>query len=193
MFEGFKNKIIVIEGADGTGKDTICDLLQIKLKNSVVVRFPNRNNQSGQIINAVLKKHMLMEPLSFQALQVINKIETLYEISKLPDADYYIFCRYYPSAYIYGLNDGIDINYSVMINSTLPRSWLTILLHGKNYGKHEEYYEQDDVQSKISQTYLDLAKTYGWTKIKNCYKPESIVLMILEVIKMREKEAQYDT
>lgn len=189
MFEGFKNKIVVIEGADGTGKDTVCDLLQKKLENSVVVRFPNRNNRSGQIIDAVLKKQLPMEPLSFQALQVINKIETLQHVEdSAGDPNYFIFCRYYPSAYVYGYNDGIDINYSVIINSVLPKSWLTIILHGKNYGKHEEYYEQDDVQNKISQTYMDLAKTYGWTKIRNCYKPESIVLIILEAIKIREKE-----
>ncbi len=190
MFESFKNKIIVIEGADGTGKDTICDLLQKQLENSIIVRFPNRNNRSGQIINAVLKKQLPMEPLSFQALQIINRIETLHDVESMNNSpDYYIFCRYTPSAYVYGLNDGIDINYLAIINSVLPRSWLTILLHGKNYGKHEEYYEQDDIQKKISQSYLDLAKTYGWTKIKNCYEPESIVLMILEAIKMREKEA----
>ncbi len=90
---------------------------------------------------------------------------------------------------MYGANDGILLSYSQDINSVLPESWLTIILYGTNYGKHEEYYEEDDIQSKISQNYLELAKRFGWTKIKNCYKPESIVLMILEAIKMREKEA----
>ncbi len=192
MFEGFKNKIITIEGADGTGKDTICNLLQEKLPNSVIVRFPNRANASGQIIDAILRKQKPMEALSFQSLQVINKIETLKHIersSTICDPDYFIFCRYTPSAYVYGANDGILLSYSQDINSVLPESWLTIILYGKNYGKHEEYYEEDDIQSKISQNYLELAKRFGWTKIKNCYKPESIVLMILEAIKMREKEA----
>ena len=180
MFENFKDKIITIEGADGTGKDTICNLLQEKLENSVVVRFPNRDNLSGQIIDAILKKQKLMEPLSFQALQVINKIETLRTNSYTPK--YFIFCRYYPSAYVYGMNDGIDLKYSQTINSVLPRSHLTFILHGKNYGKHDEYYEQDDIQNKISQNYLELAEKFGWQVIKNYQKPDSIVQQILEKI-----------
>jgi len=192
MFEHFKNKIVTIEGADGTGKDTICNLLQEKLPNSVIVRFPNRANPSGQVIDAILKKQKPMEPLSFQALQVINKIETLKHIERssvICNPDYFIFCRYYQSAYVYGMNDGIPLEYSQDINSVLPESWLTIILHGKNYGKHEEYYEQDDVQNKISQSYLDLAKKFGWTKIINHHTPDEIVSMILDAISRRQEES----
>ena len=185
MFENFKNRIITIEGADGTGKDTICNLLQEKLKNSVVVRFPNRNNLSGQIIDAILKKQNPMEPLSFQALQVINKIETLRTTCYTPD--YFIFCRYYPSAYVYGMNDGIELKYSQTINSVLPRSYLTFILHGKNYGKHDEYYEENDVQHKISQTYLELAEKFNWNVIRNYQAPDAIVQTILEKINEEEK------
>lgn len=191
MFERFKNKIITIEGADGTGKDTVCNLLQENLPNSVVVRFPNRANPSGQVIDAILRKQKPMESLSFQSLQVINKVETLKNIersSAISDPDYFIFCRYTPSAYVYGMNDGLPLEYSQDINSVLPESWMTIILHGKNYGKHDEYYEQDDAQSKISQSYLNLAKKFGWTVLRNHHKPQEIVSMILDAINIRESQ-----
>src|SRR4030066_1651187 len=101
MFSKLHNKIITIEGADGSGKDTLVDLLHKKYPDSVVVRFPNRNNFTGKVINSILTKQISFpDPLVFQSIMLVNKIETLTSIvNDKENCTYfrpkiYFFCRY---------------------------------------------------------------------------------------------------
>ncbi len=177
MFEKFKNKIFTFEGADGTGKDTLVDILHEKLTDSFVVRFPDRTNITGNIINKILKKEIAFpNPYAFQSLMLANKIETLINISRdrTINPHVFLFSRYYESAMIYGLNDGIPVDLSRDINSVLPKSEMTFILDGKKYRADNEHYENTEVQENLANNYRKLAKAYDWNIVDNRRTPTEI-------------------
>lgn len=185
MFEKFKNRIITLEGADGTGKDTVTDILQIKYPNSYVVRFPDRTNITGNVLNRILKKEIPFPyPLAFQSLMMTNKVETLINIdnNKCIKPKLFFFCRYYESAMVYGLNDSIPADLSYIINSVLPKSEMTFVLDGKKYRTDNEYYEQTDVQINLTRNYRILSRAYNWNIVNNERTPDEIADDILEHI-----------
>lgn len=184
LFEKFKDRIIVIEGADGTGKDTVVNLLHRKIGNSTIVRFPNRDNLTGHLIDKILRKE---EPFPngclFQSLQLANKIETLVDIEKQNfNPDLFIFCRYIESSLVYGAMDGLPLGFSEDINSILPEPLMTFILYGKNYGHNSEHYETIDIQNNVSEKYRELSYKYHWNMISNLGTPEEIVDEIIEKI-----------
>jgi len=180
MFENFKNRIITIEGADGTGKDTIANLLHEKIPDSEVIRFPNYKIPSGERIKAILKKEVPFPgAYEFQSLQLANKIMTLHENHH---AKVFIFSRYFESALVYGLSDGLPLDFLLQIHLVLPESRWVFILSGKNYGKNSEYYETDDRQKIISNIYLNLAIRMNWIVIDNNRPPDNITNEILSEI-----------
>jgi len=190
MFSKLHNKIITIEGADGCGKDTLVDLLHKKYPDSVVIRFPDRNNMTGKVLNSILTKQIpFPHPLAFQSLMLANKIETLTSIvSDKENCAYsrpklYFFCRYYESAMVYGLNDGIPTELSLQLNSVLPKSEMTFILDGKKYRADNEHYENTEVQDNLTKNYRELAKIYNWQIVDNRRTPEEISNDVLERIK----------
>lgn len=186
MFEKYKNKVITIEGPDGTGKDTITDILHKKISDSYVVRFPDRKNVTGRVIDKILSREIeFPDPLAFQSLQVCNKIETLITIDNLPEINpkIFIFCRYYESTMVYGKLDNIPVYLSQKINSVLPQSTITFILHGKKYCTDNEHYEDIEKQKKITQYYQDFAKQFGWKLINNMRSPKQIADDIINEIK----------
>jgi thymidylate kinase len=197
MFKKFQNRIITIEGADGTGKDTVINILHEKYPNSYIARFPDRSNISGNIINKILKKEIAFpDSFAFQSLMLVNKIETLLSVNndKKINPKLFFFCRYYESAMIYGLNDGIPPEYSFTINSILPKSEITFILDGKKYRTDSEHYEQTEAQNNIAKNYRILAKTYNWNIINNARTPDEIADDILQKIinHMNEKYEYWD-
>ncbi len=189
MFDAIKRycKIITIEGADGVGKDTVCELLQKKIDNSKVVHFPNYDSFPGHYIKQVLTKKLPFPgEMSFQAVQLADKIETMHTLNltfELPRT--LIMCMYLESSYAYGHE--LPLQYVVNINSVLPQSDYVFVLHGKNYGKNSDYYETDEKQKAISERYVQLAKQFGWTLIDNNKSPDAIVDKILNKLHGRFK------
>jgi thymidylate kinase len=194
MFKKFENKIIVIEGGDGSGKDTCVDLLHHKYPDSYVVRFPDRKNFTGNVINKILKKEISFpDPIAFQSLMLVNKVETLLNIQKDRSINpgLFFFCRYYESAMVYGLNDGIPVDLSHTLNSVLPKSEMTFILDGKKYRADNEHYENTEVQENLVKNYRILARKYGWNIVNNERTPDEIADNILEKIR-QHYEATYE-
>jgi len=189
MFDAIKKycKIITIEGSDGTGKDTICELLQNKIDNSKVIHFPNYESFPGHYIKQVLTKKLPFPgEMNFQAVQLADKIDTLQTLNltfKLPKV--LIMCRYLESSYAY--RHELPLQYVVNINSVLPQSDYVFVLYGNNYGKNSDYYETDEKQKAISQRYLDLAKRFNWKLIDNNKSPDAIVDEIMQTLEQENK------
>lgn len=185
MFEIFKDKIITIEGQDGSGKDLITTLLSTKIPNSKVVRFPNYEINTGKRIKNILTRDTRFPGnYEFQSLQLANKIESILDLNFNNPPDVFIFCRYWESSLIYGLSDGLPADFLLKINSVLPKSKQVFILSGKRYGnKNSDYYETDCKQKRISELYLHFAKKLNWQVINNDRIPDEIVNDILSKIK----------
>ena len=96
-------KYICIEGIDGSGKTTICNLLTKELKNSVVIREPS-DFEIGNFIRSSLKekKEFMNNPFISSLLFFADRIYLKGEILRLKEKfDFVISDRCFLSTYAY--------------------------------------------------------------------------------------------
>jgi len=96
-------KYICIEGIDGSGKTTICNLLAKELKNSVVIREPS-DFEIGNFIRSSLKekKEFMNNPFISSLLFFADRIYLKNEILRLKEKfDFVISDRCFLSTYAY--------------------------------------------------------------------------------------------
>lgn len=133
--------IIVIEGCDGVGKNTIADIV-CKTLPSVVpdftgerLDFPDRSTPLGAEIDKILTGQTKLPPESastiIQGLMFANELE---HGERLEDADWYIdrslvLCRYTDSALVYGGLGGLSLPWIESMGYLLPRAGVNILLN----------------------------------------------------------------
>lgn len=147
--------IIAIEGLDGCGKTTLAKLLAARLAGAYL-KFPNRETTSGRCIDLQLRHRTVMWPESFQALQVVNRIEQLPTLvrSKGSPVCHCVCDRYTASAVVYGMQDGLSEADLATWNQSLPKPDLNILLsvdpvcidRDRLKGRDREVYENRGVQ-----------------------------------------------
>lgn len=120
--------LIVVEGCDGSGKDTLADGIAEVLSYDRF-SFPDYTTDLGKRIKAHLRGEETYPPDVFQAMQVANKLERL---KLLEDAEDHmrdvVLTRYWQSAEVYGALDGVPREWSRRIHSTLPWAQLNILV-----------------------------------------------------------------
>lgn len=139
---------IVIEGCDRFGKSTQLDLLFGKLVQTghrvVKFSFPFYDSDTGRAIDKHLHNQLfLAEPanftgkinvsqydaLAFQCIQTVNKYEAVSKINRHLREGAIVVCgRWWQSAYLYGLDDGLDQQWLIDVHSCLPMPDLNILL-----------------------------------------------------------------
>lgn len=174
--------IVCLEGIDGCGKSTQADLLT-KYLGAKFYKFPNKESPTGRLIYEHLEgkwfvnigikegssttfertqlefvqKVNKINALVFQSLQIANRMELAFEISKIKSKNV-VFDRYWPSGFAYGRADGLDGDYLIALHEYLPQPDLFILLdvdldHSKNRRlERRDRYETDSslLESVIS-------------------------------------------
>jgi thymidylate kinase len=158
--------LVVIEGADGVGKDTVADAVAAGL-GWQRLNFPNDGAVTGPLIRQYLRKQWWVErvaaahdaqagALEFQALQIVNRLESqaLLEEAAKPKlrTGNLIAVRYWQRGWVYGKLDGLDVGFLERSASFFPYPTLSILLDApadvcmercrtRPSGKHLERYE----------------------------------------------------
>jgi len=138
--------IIVIEGADGSGKSTQAKLLAERISYQLQ-RFPDRATRIGRLIDMHLKSEIalaatspgepplvladgLADALMFQCLQLANRMEHgdfLRNASRSSMIN--VVCdRYSQSGIVYGTADGLSLDHMLEIHSLVPEANLNILI-----------------------------------------------------------------
>jgi len=145
------NMIIAIEGGDGLGKSCQAKLLAEKLK-CKYIKFPNEELWSGKRIRQILNKELPFEPASFQALQIINRLETF---ENLDPADDYVFDRGTLSGIVYGCADGLPDEWVKKVCGFVPEADVTFIFYGTPFCKDADIYSDDDYQQKIRDLYME--------------------------------------
>jgi len=96
-------KYICIEGIDGSGKTTICNLLAKELKNSVVIKEPSDFEIGNFIRNSLKeKKEFMNNPFISSLLFFADRIYLKSKIQELKEKfDFVISDRCFLSTYVY--------------------------------------------------------------------------------------------
>lgn len=138
--------LIVIEGADGVGKDTVANILAKHL-GAERLNFPNDKGVTGPMIREYLARRWRVEArnpdsglknkaecgllgaLAFQGLQVTNRMEVMPQLLEasvgLGDL---VLARYWQSAWVYGQLDGLDPEFLIQVHRAMARAQVNLLL-----------------------------------------------------------------
>jgi len=157
-------KIIVLEGPDNFGKTEYAKRLAKKL-DAEYLKFPNEKLYSGQILRKIINKELPFEPVSFQALQIINRIETY---SKLDSNKTYVCDRGKLSGLVYALADDLFEPWVRETADFLPDPDITVLITGRPYGQDTDVYSDPAFQRRVKQLYQEEGKKAGGRVIRVC-------------------------
>ena len=193
-----RGKIIVIEGTDKAGKGSQSRMLAETLKASgkicVILDFPDYTTPIGMEIKAFLEgkrdypsevKHLL-----FSA----NRWEKKKEIeSMLENGTIIIMNRYWQSNLVYGVANGMDINWLLRLDKGMPKEdgVLLILVNPSKSARRADIqntFESDNQLERIAyKNYLKFAKQYRWKVIDGSKSKEQVHQEIMKIIRKELK------
>ena len=192
-----RGRIIVIEGVDRAGKQTQAKLLVETLKLSgrisIVVDFPDYNTPIGMEIKAFLEgkreypnelKHML---LSANRWERKSELESMIEKGTIV-----IMNRYYQSNLVYGVSNGLNINWLSNLERGLPKEDIVIVLDVSSTVLTERSRKRDldsfeknqKLLLEVNKNYRKLAKQFKWKIINGEKSREQVHQEIMNILKI---------
>jgi len=173
--------IVVFEGGDQAGKKTQSELLEKTLKTAKIkaklFSFPDYSTPIGKEINKYLHGKRKFPPQVIHCLLAANRWEKLDEIKKAQQKNSVIIMnRYRESNLVYGLVNGLKIDWLENLDVGLPKSDLVIVLDvsqnesfNRKRANRDRFEKNRDFSQRISKTYRKMAKQKKW-KIVNATK-----------------------
>jgi len=192
-----QGQIIVLEGIDKAGKGTQCKLLHNKILkagfDSIILDFPDYSTFIGKEIRSFLDlkrsyskevQHMLLSANRWEKKEEIEKI--------LENGTIIIMDRYYQSNLVYGLANGLDLNWLINLDKGLPKEDLVIILEidpetsYKRVTNNRDLFETNlKFLSNAEKNYQKLSAQYKWEIISGEENVEKIHINILNIVKER--------
>jgi dTMP kinase len=194
-----EGQIIVLEGIDKAGKGTQCKLLQNDIIKAgficKILDFPDYSTPIGKEIRLFLDgrrsyskevQHML---LSVNRWEKKEKIETM-----LQNGTIIIMDRYYQSNIVYGLSNGLDLNWLINLDKGLPEEDIVIILEidpetsYKRINYNRDLFEKNlEFLLNVKQNYQKLSQVYKWRIINGEETIEKIHMKISSIVKEKLK------
>ena len=166
--------IIVFEGGDQAGKKTQSALLEKKLKlakiKTTLFSFPDYSTPIGKEINKYLHGKRKFPPQVIHCLLAANRWEKLDEIKKAQQKNSIVIMnRYRESNLVYGLANGLKLDWLENLDLGLPKSDLVIVLDvpqtesfSRKRSNRDRFEKNKDFSNKISRTYRKMAVKKKW-------------------------------
>jgi len=179
------SKIIVIEGPDRVGKQTQTRLLKRKLSergfSSTVIEVPIKSAVTYRIIYWMLQNGLAKKfPKIFQWFQYMNR--KIFQVFKLPhlekNHDCIIMDRWSLSTIVYGVAEGVPLEYTMKLARKLREPDHTIILHGDSHvHEAEDSYEADsELQKNVRIEYAKWAKNNPkTTTLIDCRQEKKVI------------------
>lgn len=171
---------ILVEGPDGFGKTTLCRALS-KALNVEYIKFPNESFESGKTLRKIINKELPFEPMSFQALQIVNRLET-YET--LDPRKTYVMDRGKLSGIVYALADGLPEEWVRKTMDFIHDADITVIVTGRPYKKDSDIYSDIEYQKTIKRLYREEGKRMDGRVIWVCNyaTPEEMLQAVLKEV-----------
>ena len=103
-----------------------------------------------------------------------------------------IMNRYYESNFVYGLVNGMKLDWLESLDKGLPQSNLVIVLDvtqkesfGRKKSRRDRFEKNKDFSQKISRTYRFLAKRFGWRLVNASGTKQEIHHAIMKIVSKR--------
>jgi dTMP kinase len=168
-----KGFLICIEGIDGSGEGTNARLLLKKLKKEGYkvgsVSFPDYTTPIGKEIKRFLQGKHDVIPEVRQCLFAANRWERKPDIEKwLNEGKIVIANRYTPSGLVYGLANGLDLEWMINLERGLPPADMVIVIdvsvdtHFQRITGRDIYEKDRFFLERVRTAYLDLARKFKW-------------------------------
>jgi dTMP kinase len=182
--------IIAIEGPDGVGKTTQCELLSSKLAEiygtSRSIRFPCSSSATGRVIRQVLSSEASMSKDALQLLFAANRCEKRNDIlSASEEGTPVILDRYSHSGIAYGVANGLDMEWCRALEETVPQPDIVVYIdvpedeaERRIAARGErEIYDTREFQARVREAYrilADLNSHSKWISVSGSGPPEDV-------------------
>jgi len=185
--------IIVFEGGDQAGKKTQSALLEKKLKTAKIkttlFSFPDYSTPIGKEINKYLHGKRKFPPQVIHCLLAANRWEKLDEIKKAQQKNSIVIMnRYRESNLVYGLVNGLKLDWLENLDSGLPKSDLVIVLDvpqtesfSRKRSNRDRFEKNKDFSQNISRTYKKMAKKNKWKIIDATKSKQEVHQSIMKI------------
>jgi dTMP kinase len=190
-----RGRIVAIEGVDAVGKHTQSLLLQTWFRNHgfkvASLSFPDYGTPIGKEIKAFLAgkrdfqaevRHMLFAANRWEKSSLIRESQIENEVV--------IVNRYTESNLVYGVANGLRLEWLVALEEGLPKSDLVIVLDAPSKGLvsrrpgPKDSYEKDrELQLRVQTLYKELAPKFGWMVIDGSRSVRRVHNSIVEAVK----------
>ena len=185
--------IIVIEGGDQAGKKTQSTLLEKKLKSAKIktklFSFPDYSTPIGKEIDQYLHGKRKFSPQVIHCLLAANRWEKVDEIKKAQQRNSVIIMnRYRESNLVYGLVNGLKLDWLENLDLGLPKSDLVIVLDvpqtesfSRKRSNRDRFEKNKDFSQNISRTYKNMAKKNKWKIIDATKSKQEVHQSIMKI------------
>ncbi len=185
--------IVAIEGGDQAGKKTQSQMLANALKKSKVktkiFNFPDYSTPIGKQIRRYLDGKTKFPPQVIHCLLAANRWEKLEEIKKAHQKNsVLIMNRYYHSNFVYGIVNGMKLDWLEGLDEGLPQSDLVIVLDvsqkeafSRKNSKRDVFEKNKLFSQKISKAYRKLAKKKHWKLIDASGSKQDVHNQVMKV------------
>lgn len=206
MFQSIDNNkkglFIVFEGIDRSGKTTLSKLLYEKLLSECsnpqdrdtihIIRFPDRTNQTGPLINELLNGNIHLHECTTHLLFSANRWENQDQIRHWLIQGHTVICdRYKDSGIAYSIAKGLDREWCYQADIGLSEPDIVIFLDitadvtakRNNYG--EEIFEKKEFQDKVYDAYKLLIKN-NWFLLDGQSDSKTLLQQVVDIIECQK-------
>ncbi len=186
--------IITFEGGDQAGKKTQSTMLQKKLRSAKIktklFSFPDYTTPIGKEINRYLHGKRKYPEQVIHCLLAANRWERASDVINAEEKNSVVIMnRYRESNLVYGLANGLKLDWLEKLDEGLPKSDLVIVLDvpqkesfARKKQNRDKFEKNIQFSKKISQSYRKLAKKKRWRIVNASQSKDKVHEDVMRIV-----------
>jgi len=186
--------IITFEGGDQAGKKTQSAMLQRKLRSAKLktklFAFPDYSTPIGKEIDRYLHGKHKYPAQVIHCLLAANRWERASDVITAHEKNSVVIMnRYRESNLVYGITNGLKLDWLEKLDEGLPKSDLVIVLDvpqkesfARKKQNRDKFEKNKGFSNKISQGYRKLAKKKGWKVVNASQSKDDVHKDVMKIV-----------